>query len=264
MQPSTLNSSHLALPLQARPLQTVPYSRADVELLIDAEEQQAFEGLALQALESVAGGGAGADVPLSALMSAVPAAARAAAAAYNSAWVDYELSDARQDGGTGGTGGVPVLDGSDPREAQKMGRRLASIAGNEVLQLPFYEALLSAAQAAAAPGMADLLASGEDASSVLQAAVDAQRPVLRQTEAAAWALATSAAARAIGQQLQRLQASGGSGGDSSGGSGGGPGADTAGAAAATGPCLNTASERGVETQSPAEVLGEGGRSGAVP
>ena len=77
--------------------QEVPYSRADVALLCDAEEQQQFEALALQALESVRGGlevsgassgsssgGEGrAEVPLTALMAAVPAAAQAAAAAYS-------------------------------------------------------------------------------------------------------------------------------------------------------------------------------------
>ena len=74
--------------------QEVPYSRADVALLCDAEEQQQFEA---QALESVRGGlevsgassgsssgGEGrAEVPLTALMAAVPAAAQAAAAAYS-------------------------------------------------------------------------------------------------------------------------------------------------------------------------------------
>ena len=78
--------------------QEVPYSRADVALLCDAEEQQQFEALALQALESVCGGleGSGAsssgsgsegdgggEVPLTALMAAVPAAAQEAAAAYS-------------------------------------------------------------------------------------------------------------------------------------------------------------------------------------
>lgn len=66
-----------------------------------------------------------------ALMEAVPAAARAAAAAYQQAWCEYELADVRQEGG----GEAAVIDGGLPEEAQRMGRRLAAIAGNEVLQV---------------------------------------------------------------------------------------------------------------------------------
>lgn len=115
-----------------RQTQELPYSRADVQLLVDGEEQQVFEGLAMQALESVRGGLPGGDVPLPTLMAAVPAAARAAAAAYSQSWVEYELSDARQEGGDGQ---AAIVDGTRPEEAQRMGRRLAAIAGNEVLQV---------------------------------------------------------------------------------------------------------------------------------
>lgn len=257
--------------------QSSPYWRADVELLIDSEEQREFEQLALQALESVqaglepggsgsgstggsgkaaaggsTSGGSSAGIPLAALMTAVPVAARAAAAASSAAWVDYELADAREECATGEEHGLPaVIDGSKPAEAQRMGRRLAAIAGNEVLPMPFYEQLLGAAQAAAAPGIRDVLPTSTEPATILQSAVDAQRPVLRQTAAAAYALATSAAAR----EIERLTGSGGGSGDSGGG-GGGLSAEAATVAAAR---LNTAAERGVEVESATEVLGDGER-----
>lgn len=228
----------------ARPTQSLPYWRADVELLADTEETQHFEGLAVQALDSVRGGLAGGGaLPLGEAMAAVPAAARGAAAAWAAAWAEYELSDARQE--LGDSSGV--IDGTLPEQAQRMGRRLAAIGGNEVLAAPFWDALANAAQAASAPGMQALLESGDDAGSILQAALDAQRPVLRQTEASAYAQATSAAAAAVEQQLQQP-----------GGEGGGGGAAAAQAAAAAGR-LNTVAERGLELQPPAEILGDGGR-----
>ena len=52
-------------------------------------------------------------------------------AACLQAWWEYELADARLEGG----GGEAVIDGARPEEAQRMGRRLAAIAGNEVLQV---------------------------------------------------------------------------------------------------------------------------------
>lgn len=244
--------------------QSSPYWRADVELLIDSEEQQEFEPLALQALESVqagleasgtgsgsTGGGSSAGIPLAALMTAVPVAARAAAAASSAAWVDYELADAREECATGEEHGLPaVIDGSKPAEAQRMGRRLAAIAGNEVLPMPFFQQLLGAAQAAAAPGIRDVLPTSTEPASILQSAVDAQRPVLRQTAAAAYALATSAAAR----EIERLTGAG-SGGGEGGGGGGVLSAEAAATVAAA--RLNTAAERGVEVESVAEVLGDG-------
>ena len=246
-----------------RETQEVPYCRATVELLLDAEEQQQFEGLALQAVESVrggldagGGGAGGGEIPLTALMAAVPSAAREAAAVYCQAWLDYELSEARVEGAEG----PAVIDGSRSGDAQVLGRRLAAIAGNEIMELPFFQALSSAAQEAAAGDAAAAAAAagaaGNDASSgsgsgsgVLQQALATQRAVLRQTEAAAYMLATSAAARCVARHLVQHP----------------DGAGSAGAAAAASaprsapPALNTASERGIATQAPEEVLeAEGG------
>ena len=53
----SLTAAHLLpTPSNLQATQSSPYWRADVELLIDAEEQQQFEPLALQALESVQAG----------------------------------------------------------------------------------------------------------------------------------------------------------------------------------------------------------------
>ena len=78
--------------------------------------------------------------------------------------------------------------------------------------------------------------------------------MLRQTAASAYSLATSAAA----SEIQRLigAGSGGGGGDSEAGL---LGLEAAGTVAAA--RLNTAAERGVEAESAAEVLGEGGWEG---
>ncbi|PRW20778.1 Meiotic nuclear division 1 [Chlorella sorokiniana] len=261
----------------AQATQSTPYWRADVELLIDSEEQQQYEPLALQALESVqdglagssssggssssssssepggeasSSGNASSSIPLTALMTAVPVAARAAAAASSAAWVDYELADAREESATGEQNGLPaVIDGSKAAEAQRMGRRLAAIAGNEVLPMPFFDQLLSAAQAAAAPGIREVIPSSTEPASLLQSAVDAQRAVLRQTAASAYALASSAAAAAI----ERLTAAGSSSSEGGGSSGELREAATATVAAAR---LNTAAERGVEVQPAEDVLGE--------
>ncbi len=257
-----------------------------MELLVDSEEQQQFEPLALQVLESVQGGlvegsssGSGSSssdpgtqssstgggngngsssgsggIPLAALMTAVPVAARAAAAASSSAWVDYELADAREESATGEERGLPaVIDGSKPAEAQRMGRRLAAIAGNEVLPMPFFDQLQSAAQAAAAPGIREVIPSSTDPASLVQSALDAQRPVLRQTAASAYSLATSAAASAI----QRLTGSGSSGGGEGDSKGGLLSLEAAATVAAA--RLNTAAERGVQVEPAEEVLGEGAR-----
>ena len=238
-----------------------------MELLIDSEEQQQYEPLALQALESVQGGLAGSSssssssgggseasgnsIPLAALMTAVPVAARAAAAASSAAWVDYELADAREESATGEESGLPaVIDGSKPAEAQRMGRRLAAIAGNEVLPMPFFDNLQSAAQAAAAPGIRDVIPSTAEPASVLQAAVDAQRPVLRQTAASAYARASSAAAAAI-ERLTGAHGGSGEGGSSS------EQLSSEAAATLAAVRLNTAAERGVQVQPAEEVLGEG-------
>ncbi|KAL4451643.1 hypothetical protein ABPG75_007305 [Micractinium tetrahymenae] len=272
----------------ARETLGMPYSRADVELLLDAEEQQAMEPLALQALESVQGrlGHSGSDdgdsssssssseaLSLASLMQAVPAAAQEAAAAYSQCWVDYELSDARpeEDASAG------VIDGTRPGDAQVLGRRLAQLGGNEVLALPFFDAVTSAVRADALAAAMDAAAAEEPAcggggagssggssssgsgssgaeagsststGSALKAALLAQRPVLRQTDAAAYAQATSAAASSILRQLQ-LQTS------SSGGAELGQVAAAGRAAAGAPPALNTAAERGVELQAPADVL----------
>lgn len=235
-----------------RPTQRVPYWRADLELLPDAEEVQEWEGLALQALESVHGGLGDGSVPLTTLMGVLPPVVASAAAAAAAAWAEYELSDARLECGSGYPG---VIDGAAPEEAQRMGRRLAALAGNEVLVLPFWDALRSAEQAAGAPGMREILPPGDDGGSVIREALDGQRPVLRQTAAAAHAVAASAAAAAVEEHLQRL----GIGADSSSSEGAAAAAAAAEAAAAAAahPRLNTVSDRGVALQPPSDVLDSG-------
>lgn len=99
--------------------------------------------------------------------------------------------------------------------------------------------------------MAELLDGSDDTSSILLAAVDAQRPVLRQAEAGAYAAATAAAAQEVARQLAQLcDAAGGASSSSSGEA-------AAAIAAAALPQLNTAAERGVDVQAAEEVLGEG-------
>lgn len=87
--------------------QALPYCRADVELLVDPEEQAAFEPLALQALDSAAGSQA--ELPLPALMAAVPAAARAAAAAYQQVRAGARPCMRPQPGSRPPCAGVPCL-----------------------------------------------------------------------------------------------------------------------------------------------------------
>jgi hypothetical protein len=247
-----------------RELQAVPYCRADVELLLDAEEAQRWEGLALQAADGAArglGGGDGGQPELAALMRAVPAAARQAAAAHSLAWLEYELSEARQSGGGDGGGDAPaVIDGSRPGEAQLMGRRLAAIAGNEVMELPFYEPLALAAAAPPPPreaGDDDGQSGGGGASLALQDALAALRPALRRAEAAACTLATSAAAAAVERHLALPGAGPAAGGapepPAAGGGGGPQLADPA--------RLNSAAERGVPWQGPDDVLEPEGEAG---
>jgi hypothetical protein len=263
-----------------------------VELLLDAEEQQAFEGLALQALESVCDGledshpsddtgsdssspAAGpAEVPLAALMAAVPAAAREAASAWSLAWADYELSDARRQA----DGAPAVIDGSKAEEAQALGRRLAALAGNEVLPLPFHAAIDEAAAAGSTPVERDGGVAGSPDSSesspagCWQAAVAGQRPALRRTEAAAYALASSAAVRFLDLQVAHWQV--GEPGRSDGGSGPGSSGDSMAAAAAgmwpplaqaltPPPRLNTVHDRGVDVQAAEEILEADGRLGCL-
>lgn len=166
---------------------------------------------------------------------------------------------------------------------QVLGRRLAQIGGNEVLALPFFDAITSAVRADALAAAMDAAAGeeaesgssdsggsacsaasgageGSSSSSALEAALLAQRPVLRQTDAEAYAQAASAAARSIAQQLQQ-QAGGGGDGVAA------PGADAAGRAGGLGTgaplVLNTAAERGVQTQDPSEVLEAGERRGGA-
>jgi hypothetical protein len=231
-----------------RPTQDVPYSRADVELLLDAEEQQSFEQLAVQALDSVRGGLEG-EVPMSTLMAAVPDAAQAAAAAYGAAWVEYELSDMRAE-----CGEEPrVIDGSRTEQAQLMGRRLAAIAGNEVMQLPFWDALASTAQAAGQPtaGPGALADQGPAAAAgtvrLLEEAAAHLRPRLRRMEAEAQVLATRAAVSRVAHHLDLRQPQEGE-----------EEAAVPPPPPPSRPVLNTTSERGIAWQAPDEVLDASG------
>ncbi|KAI3437687.1 hypothetical protein D9Q98_000136 [Chlorella vulgaris] len=227
-----------------RPTQDVPYSRADVELLLDAEEQQSFEQLAVQALDSVRGGLEG-EVPMSTLMAAVLDAAQAAAAAYGAAWVEYELSDMRAE-----CGEEPrVIDGSRTEQAQLMGRRLAAIAGNEVMQLPFWDVLASTAQAAGQPtaGPGALADQGPAAAAgtvrLLEEAAAHLRPRLRRMEAEAQVLATRAAVSRVAHHLDLRQPKEGE-----------EEAAVPPPPPPSRPVLNTTSERGIAWQAPDEVL----------
>jgi Lon protease-like protein len=111
----------------ARPLQTVPYSRADVALLPDVEEAQAGEAAAAAGLASLRG-----DVSTSSAMAAAAAAARHAAAAGAEVWWGWEQSESRV------LDRAAAIDGEDEAKAMEFGRRLVSIAEKEVVALPFY------------------------------------------------------------------------------------------------------------------------------
>lgn len=104
--------------------------------------------------------------------------------------------------------------------------------------------------------MADLMGGRGEAATILQAAVEAQRPVLRQAEAGAYAAASAAAVRSVEAALQRLAAAAP---DGSSGGGAEAAAAAAAAPAAALPPLNTAAERGLEVQGAEEILGEGAR-----
>jgi len=92
------------------PLQVVPYSRADVLVIPDAEELQAFEGEQANVDNS----------------SSYPAAIAAAGV-----WQQYEASRARVHES------VALIDGDDEDAAMAFGRRLVSIGSNELLELPY-------------------------------------------------------------------------------------------------------------------------------
>lgn len=181
-----------------------------------------------------------------------------------------------------------LIDGSRGEDAALLGRRLASIAGAEVLELPFFDALAAAergespeASAGAAQGAAmdagyggtavrepapAAAAERRDSSSkparVLQAALDGLRPSLRRAEADGYALATSAAARCVDRQLGQLLPGPSAGPNSSGRAS--AEAAAAAAAAAAPLVLNTTSDRGLASSSPEEFLEPGiGRGGCI-
>jgi hypothetical protein len=144
--------------------QLVPHSRADVELLLDAEEGQQHEAAALEQLHGKLAEGSALEA-----MALLPAAGRQAAAAAARVWCDWELEAAR-------VLDEAIISATDEEQAQMFGRKLLLASNNDVLLLPAWQAAGQERELPGSHGISTMKAAGAAAAQAAEEALSTFAP----------------------------------------------------------------------------------------